>query len=174
MTRQQFTGRAERLLGQTGADGMALNMTRSWVALALFAGFGLVVGACGDDGDTDGELSAEFTGDGCVYSGPIEFEVGDEIEITATDVTEERMDVGYAVRKVTDGTTFADISEEGVSAFAAQNDDGTLLYSEVTEEGTERVLSVTLDVAGTWAMECFAFSPDGAFPATTFEVVDAS
>ena len=135
----------------------------------------LTIASCGDDDDDNSaEMSAEFTGDACVYSGPTEFEVGDEFEITVTDVTEERMDVGYAVRKVTDGTTFADISEEGVSAFAAQNDDGTLLYAEVTEEGTERVLSVTLDVAGTWAMECFAFSPDGAFPATTFEVVEAS
>jgi hypothetical protein len=50
------------------------------------------------------------------------------------------------------------------------------LQSEVTEEGTERVLSTTLDVAGTWLVNCFVFNnPDGEdFPATTFEVVEQS
>ena len=61
----------------------------------------LTVAACSDDDDN--EASAEFTGDGCVYSGPTEFEVGDEFEITVSDVTEERMDVGFAVWRVPDG-----------------------------------------------------------------------
>ena len=116
--------------------------------------------ACSDDDDN--EASAEFTGDGCVYSGPTEFEVGDEFEITVSDVTEERTDVGF-----------------GVHPFPRVEDDGhgVFLWSEVTEEGTVRVLTATLDVAGTWLVDCFIFNPDGeihAAPATTFEVVEKS
>ena len=36
------------------------------------------------------------------------------------------------------------------------------------------LMSVTLDVEGTWVVGCFAFNPDGYFPATTFEVVEKS
>jgi hypothetical protein len=118
----------------------------------------LIVAACSDDDDNN-EASAEFTGDDCVYSGPTEFKFGDEFEITVSDVTEERMDVGFAVHPVPDDE---------------DDDHGEFLFSEVTEEGTERVLSATLDVAGTWQVECFFFNPDGAFAATTFDVVEES
>jgi hypothetical protein len=137
------------------------------VPLAVFA---LVVAACSDDDD---EVTAEFTGDGCVYSGSTEFLVGDEFEITVIDVTEERMDVGYAVLKVPDGTSVADVREQGVEQ-VAESDPEILLFSEVTEEGAERVMSGTLDVAGTWLVNCFVSNPDGDFPATTIEVVKES
>jgi ABC-type Fe3+-citrate transport system substrate-binding protein len=138
------------------------------VPLAVFA---LVVAACSDDDDN--EVTVEFTGDGCVYSGPTEFLVGDEFEITVIDVTEERMDVGYAVLKVPDGTSVADVREQGVEQ-VAESDPEILLFAEVTEEGAERVMSGTLDVAGTWLLNCFVFNPDGDFPATTIEVVKES
>jgi hypothetical protein len=139
-----------------------------------FAAFALVAAACSDDDDN--EVTVEFTGDGCVYSGPTEFEVGDEFEITASDVTDERVDVGYAVNKVPDGTSVETASEEGFIESLPDGSD-TFLHSEVTEAGTERVLSATLDVAGTWLVHCFVFQqPDGVdiFPATTFEVVEES
>ena len=160
---------------RTMADGMRLEMTRSRVALAVFAAFALVVASCSDDDDND-EASAEFTGDDCVYSGPTEFEVGDEFEITVSDVTEERTDVGFAVMKVPDGTTAAEVRDQGIAEFLTEDeiDDSTFLFSEVTDEGTERVLSATLDVAGTWLVNCFAMNPDGDFPATTFEAVEKS
>jgi hypothetical protein len=143
--------------------------------LVGFAAFALVGAACSDDDNNNDEVTAEFTGDDCVYSGPTEFEVGDEFEITVVDVTEERVDVGYAVTKVPDGTSVDDASEEG---FIENLPDGpgTFLQSEVTEEGTERVMSITLDVAGTWLVHCFDLStPEGeVFPATTFEVVEES
>jgi hypothetical protein len=149
------------------------NMLR--VALAGFAAFALVVAACSDDDDNN-EATAEFTGDGCVYSGPTEFEVGDEFEITVSDVTEERMDVGFAVLKVPDGTTVEEVREKGIFEIDVEEDIGTVVFSEVTEEGTERVVSTTLDVAGTWLVNCFVFNnPDGEdFPATTFVVVEKS
>jgi hypothetical protein len=131
------------------------------VSLAGFAAFALVVTACGDDDDNN-EVTAEFTGDGCVYSGPTEFEVGDEFEITVSDVTEDRADVGYAVTKVPDGTSLDEASEEGFIE-SLPDEPGTFLFSEVTEEGTERVMSITLDVAGTWLVHCFDLSsPEGA------------
>jgi hypothetical protein len=138
----------------------------------------LTVAACSDEDDN--EASAEFTGDGCVYSGPTEFEVGDEFEITVSDVTEERMDVGFSVHPVPDGTTVADVREKGIEEVMGQDAEdfpGEFLFSEVTEEGTVRVLTATLDVAGTWLVDCFIFNPDGeihAAPATTFEVVEKS
>jgi hypothetical protein len=149
------------------------NMLR--VALAGFAAFALVVAACSDDDDNN-EATAEFTGDGCVYSGPTEFEVGDEFEITVSDVTEERTDVGFAVLKVPDGTTVEEVREKGIFEIDVEEDIGTVVFSEVTEEGTERVVSTTLDVAGTWLVNCFVFNnPDGEdFPATTFVVVEKS
>jgi hypothetical protein len=152
-----------------------LLMTRSRVALAVFAAFALVVASCSDD-DDNSEASVEFTGDSCVYSGPTEFEVGDEFEITVSDVTEERVDIGYAVNKVPDGTPVETASEEGFLESLPDLSD-TFLQSEVTEEGTERVLSATLDVAGTWLVHCFVMhQPVGVdiFPATTFEVVEQS
>jgi hypothetical protein len=148
------------------------------VALAGFAAFALVVAACSDDDDNN-EATAEFTGDGCVYSGPDEFEVGDEIEITASDVTEERMDVGFGVVPVPAGTTVEEISEKGIEEVVGQDaldNDGAFLFTQVTEEGTERVLTTTLDVAGTWLINCFVLSGAslGDFPATTFVVVEKS
>ena len=137
-----------------------------------------VLAGCGDD---DNEVSAEFTGDACVYSGPAEFEVGDEFEITVIDVTEERMEVGFGLLKVPDGTSEAEVREKGIEEVMEQeaNDDpATFLFPEVTEEGTERVMSATPDVAGTWLVNCFVFgtgNPDGEdFPATTFEVLEKS
>jgi hypothetical protein len=141
------------------------------VPLAVFA---LVVAACSDDDDN--EVTVEFTGDSCVYSGPTEFEVGDEYEIMASDVTEERVDVGYAVTKVPDGTPADEAREEGFIESLPDGSD-TFLFTEVTEEGTVRVLSTTLDVAGTWLVHCFGpVHPDGGevWPATTFEVVEQS
>ena len=151
-------------------------MSNKWrKSLVGLAAFVLVVAACSDDDDND-EVSAEFTGEGCVYSGPTEFEVGDEFEITVIDVTEERMEVGFAVLKIPDGTTVAEVRENGIFEIAVEEDLGTVEFAEVTEEGTERVLSATLDVAGTWLVNCFVFNnPDGEdFPATTFEVVEES
>lgn len=80
--------------------------------------------------------------------------------------------------KVQDGTSVAEVREQGIFEFVAEEDEAALLFSAVTEEGTERVLSGTLDVAGTWLVNCFVFgtgNPDGEdFPATTFEVVEES
>jgi len=119
------------------------------------------------------EMSAEFTGDGCVYAGPTDFEVGDEFEVTVSDVTEERMDVGAAVRKVVDGTSAAELREKGLFAV----DEGAaaaLLTSAVTEEGAERVMSGTFDVAGRGGVDCFVISATEDFPALIFEVVEKS
>jgi hypothetical protein len=144
-------------------------------SLVGFAALALVAAAC-SDGD-DNEVTVEFTGDGCVYSGPTEFEVGDEIEITVSDDSDERADIGYAVTKVPDGTPVETASEEGFLDSLPDLSD-TFLQSEVTEEGTERVLSATLDVAGTWLVHCFVFRhPEehvDIYPATTFEVVEES
>jgi hypothetical protein len=93
-----------------------------------------------------------------------------------SDLTEERMDVGFAVVPVPDGTSVAEAREEGFIESLPDGSD-TYLFTEVTEEGTERVLSTTLDVAGTWLITCFGpVHPDGGdvWPATTFEVVEKS
>jgi hypothetical protein len=163
---------------RTMADGMRSDKMTSRVALAVFAAFALVVAACSDDDDNN-EVTAEFTGDDCVYSGPDEFEVGDEFEITASDVTDERVHVGFGVFPVPAGTTVADVREKGIEEVLGQDADesaGAFLFSEVTEEGTVRVLSTPLDVAGTWLVNCFIFSGAGAgdYPATTFEVEEKS
>ena len=143
-------------------------MTRSPIALVLFTALALVAAACGDDND---EVSAEFTGDDCVYSGPTEFKVGDEFEITVIDSAEKRRNIGFAVLKVLDGTTAAEVREQGISKIG-EADRRTKVFAEVTENGTERTMSTTLDVAGTWLVNCFDFDLDRDFPATAFEVVE--
>jgi len=152
-------------------------MSTRRAALVVFAAFALVGAACSDDNDS-GEATAEFTGDGCDYSGPTEFEVGDEFEVTVTDVTEERMDVGFAVWKVPDGMTVEEFQDQGFEEAVADDASGTFLVSEVTEEDEERVLTYTLDEAGTWLVNCFnlgAGNPDDEdHPATTFEVAEKS
>lgn len=124
------------------------------------------------------QMSAQLTGDGCDYSGPTDFKVGDDFEITASDRTEERMDVGFAVRKVVDGTSAAELRDEGILTLV-EGDAAALLKAAVTEEGTERLMSGTFDVAGTWVVNCFVFSetenfPGEDFPALMFEVVEQS
>jgi hypothetical protein len=145
--------------------------------LAVVVAVLLLAAGCGSD-DDNGEVTAEFTGDGCDYSGPTEFEVGDEFEVTVTDVTEERMDVGFGVWKVPDGMTVDEFQELGFEEAVADDASGTHLFSEVTEEDTERVLSYTLDEAGTWLVNCFnlgAGNPDDEDnPATTLEVAEKS
>jgi hypothetical protein len=163
---------------RTMADGMRLEVRRCRRALAGFAAFALVVAACSDD-DDNSEVTVEFTGDDCVYSGPTEFEVGDEFEMTASDVTEERMDVGFGVVPVPDGTSVAEVREKGIEEVVGQDAldfDGAFLFSAVTEEGTERVLATSLDVAGTWLINCFVLSgaSEGDYPAPTFQVVEKS
>lgn len=125
------------------------------------------------------ELRVEFTGDDCVYSGPTEFTLGDTINITAVDVAEERNSVGYTLSKVADGTTVADAQRiaddpQGDPDDIADNSDDTAetyLQHQITEQGTERTLSYTLDIAGTWLLDCF-IAYEATFPATTFEVVE--
>ena len=92
-----------------------VTLASPWTALAMVVAVAAAVAACGGDDEAD-EVSAEFTGDACDYTGPTEFTVGDEFEITVMDVTEERVDIGYAVTKVRDGTSVADISELGIEA----------------------------------------------------------
>ncbi len=129
----------------------------------------------------DNGVSVQFTGDACVYSGPTEFTVGDRFDITAVDATEGGSDVGYAVDKVVDGTTVADAQEaQGDLRWDGRHelsdgDSGTYLWSLWTaEDGTQRYMSATLDVAGTWLLYCF-LPAGGTFKqvyATTFEVVE--
>jgi hypothetical protein len=137
----------------------------------------LLVAGCGSDDNDNGEATAEFTGDGCVYSGPTEFELGDDFEVTVSDVTEERMDVGFGVVKVPDGMTVDEFKEQGAEGLI-DDASGTFLWSEVTEEDTDRVLSFTLNETGTWLVNCFNLgtsNPDDVDnPATTFEVVEKS
>jgi len=140
------------------------------LAGGLALGALLTAAACGNDDDN--EVSAQFTGDGCVYSGPTEFEVGDEFEITVSDVTEERTDVGFAVWMVPDGTSVDEVREQGIFVVTGSKARRSL-PPKVTEEGTERVLSHTLDAAGTWLVNCYVFA-SGDYPATTFEVVEKS
>jgi hypothetical protein len=157
--------------GEARTAGSLSASQSSWYVLVLIAV--TMLAGCGDD-----DVSVEFTGDDCVYSGPTEFDVGDEFEITVIDVTEERMGPGYAVTKVPDGTSVDDALEEGFIERLPEDGPGTFLWSEVTEEGAERVMSITLDVAGTWLVHCFGIqNPETGgevFPATTFEVVAES
>ena len=83
-------------------------MRRSRLARAGFAACALVVAACSDD-DDNSEATLEFHGDDCLYSGPTKFDNDDEFEITASDITEERMDVGFGVVPVPDGASVAEL-----------------------------------------------------------------
>ena len=116
-------------------------------------------------------MSIEFTGDECRYSGPTEFTLGDSFDVRAVETSDRLYDVGYAVEKVVDGTTVADAQAQGLDDLGDE-DSGTYLWSKTTDEGAERFMSATLDVAGTWLVYCFLPSGGTQLYAATIEVVE--
>lgn len=187
----------ERIRSNPGQGG-ARRPTRLAAATSALLTCGLVLAGCSGEPEAAGPASVQFTGDGCVYSGPTGFRAGDSIDITAVDAAAERHWVGFGLNKVANGTTVADARElaeakrfapfglEVAIAQIGRGGVGTALEGTRTEKGTERVLSATLDEAGTWLLHCFAFLvepiPGGAFPggprdieaipAATFEVAE--
>jgi ketosteroid isomerase-like protein len=121
----------------------------------------------------DEGMTVEFTGDGCVYTGPTDFGAGDRFDVTAVDATADLSDVGYAIDKVVDGTTVAAVEQaqqEGGAEALIEEDSGTYLYSKWTQG--ERFMSTTLDVPGTWLLYCFLPDQGEQIYATTLEVAD--
>lgn len=116
--------------------------------------------------------SVKFTGDACRYWGPTdEFTVGDSFDVRAVDTSDKRYDVGYAVEKVVDGTTIADAQAQGLDELGDE-DSRTYIWSKTTQEGTQRFMSATLDVAGTWLVYCFLPSEGTQLYAATLGVVE--
>lgn len=98
-----------------------------------------------------------------------EFTVGDSFDVRAVDTSDKRYDVGYAIVKVVDGTTVADAQAQGLDELGDE-DSGTYLWSTTTQEGTQRFMSGTLDVAGTWLLYCFLPSGGTQVYSTTINV----
>lgn len=113
--------------------------------------------------------TATFTGSACDYEGPDEFAVGTEVTFTVT--TNVETESGFGVVKVTDGTTAEQIREQGV--FTYEEFFRAVPTADDLEVGAAYDIPVTLDVAGTWALNCFVMDgpPQGTdHPAVVFEV----
>lgn len=134
---------------------------------------GSAVGCGSSDGPATVEATLEFGGEGCAYAGPTELSAGDEIRITATNASTGTVDIGFAVARLEDGTTLADVRERGEGTWAPDGPDHTW-FSELMDEGAERLLTATLEAEGTWLVTCFVMANQdaggGDYPATLVEV----
>lgn len=122
-------------------------------------GVGLVVSACSDPS----EPTATFDGSACVFAGPSDLDFN--FNIPFMFVNESDSDAGMEIWKVPDGTTIKDVAEGDISEIADFDTDmrGTV----DAPSGVTATVSVTLDVAGDWLINCFA---EHDYPAAIFKV----
>jgi len=117
----------------------------------------LVVALAACSGSSD--PTATYTGDGCDYDGPSEFDVNTNVTFTVTndsDIT----DIGFAIWKFPSGVTSEEISSEGIFQAVGPDDDFAALNSSPTPIGEPEELSVFFDTPGQWGINCFVFAND--------------
>jgi hypothetical protein len=146
-------------------------MKRLGIALVLV----LVLVACGDDGETGPKIT--FDGEACNYEGPTSFAL-ETVEFVVLNDS-DRIDVGFSVWRVPNGTTLDDIVERGMLEVGIRDSDTGLAGGSVTfrmqgasRPGTEYLMPATFEIEGTHAADCWTGPRDDTtdFPAIVFEV----
>ena len=130
----------------------------------------LAITAC--SGETE-EATTTFDGSGCSYSGLSEFDRDTEVTFNFIN-TSDGTSAGYAIWKVPDGTTVADIQEKSIFGIGASQTPDMRAAALPSSPGLDKQLVVVLDTPGLWVVNCF--TPDGQrqvdHPATVFVVSD--
>jgi hypothetical protein len=106
--------------------------------------------------------------------GPAEFELGTEAVFTFVN-TSDGTSAGYGLWKVPDGTTVADIEENGIFGIGASQSSDQRVLSSPSSPGFDKEFAVALDTVGLWAVNCFtaAGASEKDYPATVFVVTDS-
>lgn len=150
----------------------------------------VVLGACdsGSDSSTDGtattiaasdtataggDPTATFDGEACVYSGPAQFDVGDEETFLLRNNTDTK--TGMIVAQIDSGLTIDDINQLGIENvdFVGKT------YTRDAAPGGEAVANPVFDESSSWLIMCLVRDPDatdsapaGDYPSVVFQVDD--
>ena len=132
--------------------GMAMErLTRRTSILTLLV---VVLAACNG---SNSEPTATYTGGGCTYDGPAEFDINSEVTFTFVDETESES-VGFAVWPVPEGTTAEQIHDEGIFNVGVD----TIAWSSETQVSDyEWMFTATFGEAGLHALNCYDTSSGG-------------
>jgi hypothetical protein len=116
----------------------------------------LVLASC----STSSEPTKTYDGSECTYEGATEFDLDSEVTFTFINESEDT-GVGFVVWTVPDGTTAAEINENGIFWATGTEEGSTDPYEffeakfPPTQLDTEYQVTVTLDREGLYAVNCF-------------------
>jgi basic membrane lipoprotein Med (substrate-binding protein (PBP1-ABC) superfamily) len=119
----------------------------------------------------DGTPTAVFEGAQCRYEGPTEFSLGSEVLFSVQNGA-IGSDAGFAVWKIPEATTLADIAEKSIFGIGANFEDDMARMIAAPSVSKQYGLLVTFDEPGLWALNCFDFADDADKPATLVTVTD--
>ena len=106
------------------------------------------------------EPSKTYDGNECTYDGATEFDLNSEVTFTFINES-DHTGVGFVVWTVPDGTTAAEINEKGIGEVTGTAQGNTAPYEwweakfPPTQLDTEYQVTVTLDRAGLYSVNCF-------------------
>jgi hypothetical protein len=152
---------------ETGSVTLEVTVEASDFAFEFFGALRRIPGGSASITTFDGD-------DLCTYEGPSEFALDTEATFTFVN-SSDGTSAGYAVWKVPDGTTIADIEEKGIFGIGADSTTDRRVFAPPSSPGIDKEYVVALDDLGLWAVECFNFV-DGReveYPATVFVVTDS-
>ena len=127
---------------------------------------GLVASGCGAEFAAEfGDPTATFDGSACTYTGISDFGLNERSPFVFRN--ESGVEAGMGVWKVPDGTTIEDIAAGDILQIADFEPD--MRGADQAPAGGSATVSVLLDVASDWFINCFA---EDDHPAVIFRVSD--
>ena len=135
--------------------GKATNRMRRLTAIVVV--LVVAVAACGS---SSSEPTKIYDGSGCAYDGPTEFDLNSEVTFTFINESDDT-GVGFVVWTVPDGTTAAEINENGIFEATGTQQGNTAPYTfweakfPPTQLDTEYQVTVILDREGLYSVNCF-------------------
>jgi hypothetical protein len=128
-------------------------MRRTFAIIAVLV---LVLVSCSSDSASDDQTAptAIYSGTGCSYDGPDEFDLGSTVTFTFTNESETRS-VGFAVWRFPSGVTPEEILDEGITAAIGEGDDFYEGAWPPTFIDTPYELTVQFDTLGQNGINCF-------------------
>jgi len=133
-------------------------MGRQRIRRLIALGVVLVVGLAGCS--TNSEPTATYTGDGCDYDGPSEFDVNTTVTFTVINDS-DTTNIGFSIWKFPSGMTAEELESGGIFETAGPEDDFTTANFPPTPIGEPEELRAFFDTAGQWGINCFESSGPG-------------
>jgi hypothetical protein len=166
---------SERRVGvrpQLAVPQRKASMMRPLSVLAFL--FILAIAGCSSESAS--EPTAVYDGTTCNYDGPSEFDLDERVRFTYTNES-DHIDVGFSVWAVPEGTTADEIFEVGIFEVVGVDgpDDAPGFYAAAfapTPIDETGFFTVTLDIPGQHAYNCFEDTDGGRNHAIMFTVSD--